>query len=80
MSKRSAGRPNSWGADDVAVFKDIVSTYGLIKGRSVLQDGVEVNGETYQYSISIPTLSKYVKSRVAGSPVKLSRGRPKVAA
>ncbi len=80
MSKRSAGRPLSWGADDVAVFKDVVRQHGLSKGREVLRTGVEVNGEVYQYSISTPTLAKYVKSRVAGSPVKLYRGRPKVAA
>jgi hypothetical protein len=81
MSKRSAGRPKSWGADDVAVFKKVVRAHGLLAGHKVLNSGVEVDGEVWNYSISLPTLSKYVKSRVAGAPVKLSRGRPqKVAA
>lgn len=80
MSKRSAGRPLSWGSADVAVFKRVVREHGLLNGQKVLAEGVEVNGELYQYSISLPTLAKYVKSHTAGFPVKLHRGRPKVAA
>jgi hypothetical protein len=84
MSKSSAvvvvgrGRPEQYGAGFIRAFKVIVRRHGLLKGREVLNaEGVTVGGKHRDVSISLPTLSKYVKrDEVGGKSVKLKRGRP----
>lgn len=72
------GRPEQYGAGFVRAFKVIVRKHGLLKGREVINaEGVTVGGKHRDVSISLPTLSKYVKKAdVGGKPVALFRGRP----
>jgi len=71
------GRPNKFGAKETVQFKQIVREHGLIHGCEFInENGLEVDGVKVMVSITIPTLSKYVKK---GRPVKLKRGRPNVA-
>lgn len=73
----SRGRPQAFDAKFIRAFKSIVTEYGLIRGREVmLAEGVVVDGDLYEVSISLPTLSKYVNSNQGGRPLKLQRGRP----
>lgn len=76
------GRPEQYGAGFVRAFKSIVRKHGLIAGRELINaNGVVVGGTHRAVSISLPTLSKYVKrAEVGGKPVQLKRGRPVKAA
>ena len=66
---RPVGRPNKFNSKTVKLFKRVVAKFGLRKGQVELaRQGVEV---------CLPTLSKYVASNVAGTPLVLRRGRPK---
>jgi hypothetical protein len=83
MSKSSAvvvgrGRPEQYSAGFIRAFKVIVRRHGLLKGREVINaNGVTVGGKHRDVSISLPTLSKYVKrDEVGGKAVPLFRGRP----
>lgn len=81
--KRGRGRPEQYGKGFIRAFKTVVRKHGLLAGREILNaNGVTVGGKHHQVSISLPTLSKYVKREDAGNPVELKRGRPssKVAA
>ena len=75
MSKR--GRPEQYGAGFVRAFKNIVRKHGLINGREIINtEGVTVGGKRREVSISLPTLSRYVKKTdVGGEPVELRQGR-----
>lgn len=79
-SKR--GRPEQYGVGYTRAFKSIVRKHGLLKGREVINaEGVVVGGKHRDVSISLPTLSKYVKKAdKGGSPVELKQGRPRKAA
>jgi len=72
------GRPEQYSAGFIRAFKVIVRRHGLLKGREVLNaEGVTVGGKHRDVSISLPTLSKYVKrDEVGGKSVELKRGRP----
>lgn len=76
------GRPESHGAGAIRAFKAIVRKHGLIAGREIINaNGIVVGGNHRDVSISLPTLSKYVKrAAVGGKPVELKRGRPVKAA
>lgn len=79
---RGRGRPEQYSAGYIRAFKAIVRKHGLLKGRDVLNaNGVSVGGKHRDVSISLPTLSKYVKrAEVGGKSVELKRGRPTKAA
>lgn len=65
MSNR-VGRPDKFAPKQVRQLKKIVQTYGLRKGKTVLNKlGI---------SVSLPTLSKYIN--LGNDPVVLKRGRP----
>ena len=72
------GRPEKFTAAYVRAFKVIVRKHGLIAGREhINSNGVVVGGKQRDVSISLPTLSKYVKREdLGGKPVELFRGRP----
>lgn len=73
------GRPIKFDNDYIAAFKKVVNKEGLLKGHaSINATGVVVRHRRRPVSISLPTLSKYVKSGV--DAVQLSRGRPAKAA
>ena len=76
------GRPEAFGAGYIRAFKSIVRKHGLLKGREVInENGVVVGGKQRDVSISLPTLSKYVKRpNVGGAAVELKQGRPAKAA
>ncbi len=76
------GRPEQYGVGFTRAFKSIVRKHGLLKGRDIINaEGVVVGGKRRDVSISLPTLSKYVKKAdVGGSPVELKQGRPRKAA
>ena len=76
MSQR--GRPESYGKSYIRAFKVIVRKHGLIRGRDFInENGVKIGGKHLGVSISLPTLSKYVKrDEVGGKSVELKRGRP----
>jgi hypothetical protein len=75
------GRPEQYGAGFIRAFKAVVRKHGLLKGREVINaEGVTIGGKHRDVSISLPTLSKYVKKDVGGKPVALFRGRPQKAA
>lgn len=88
MSKSSVvvaigrGRPEQYGAGFIRAFKSIVRKHGLLAGREFINaNGVTVGGRHRDVSISLPTLSKYVKrAEVGGKSVELKRGRPAKAA
>lgn len=64
------GRPNKFTPLQVRSLKQIVRAYGLREGQKALKEiGID---------ISLPTLSKYINTDVAGKPVTLRRGRPKL--
>jgi len=76
------GRPEQYGAGFIRAFKSIVRKHGLLAGREIINaNGVTVGGKHRDVSISLPTLSKYVKrAEVGGKSVELKRGRPVKAA
>ena len=76
------GRPEQYGVGYTRAFKSIVRKYGLLKGREVINEqGVVVGGKHRDVSISLPTLSKYVKkAEVGGNAGELKQGRPRKAA
>ena len=76
------GRPEQYGAGYIRAFKAVVRKHGLLKGREVLNaNGITLFGKHHAVSISLPTLSKYVKrAEVGGKSVELKRGRPTKAA
>lgn len=75
------GRPEAYNASYIRAFKKIVKKHGLLKGQKVINAvGVIVNGKHKQITISLPTLSKYVKKEQGGEIVQLKRGRPRHAA
>lgn len=78
MSKitKKVGRPQKYGPKVIKVLKSVVRLHGLIEGRNViLAEGIIVEGKKREINISLPTLSKYVKSEQGGTkPVKLIRG------
>jgi hypothetical protein len=83
MSKSiSRGRPEQYGVGYIRAFKVIVRKHGLLKGQALINDeGVTVGGKHRDVSISLPTLSKYVKrAEVGGNAVELKQGRPRKAA
>lgn len=84
MSKNivGPGRPEKFGAGYVRAFKSIVRKRGLIAGRlHINANGVVVGGKQRAVSVSLPTLSKYVKRNdLGGKAVELFRGRPSKAA
>lgn len=66
-----------YGAGVIRSLKAIVRKHGLIKGREIInKDGVPQRGKIVKVSISLPTLSKFVKLDIGGKPVELFRGRP----
>jgi hypothetical protein len=76
-AKRGRGRPEAYGPGYIQRFKAIVRKHGLIAGRDLINTkGVVVGNQLRMVSISLPTLSKYVKrENVGGAPVPLKRGR-----
>jgi len=76
------GRTEQYGAGFIRAFKSIVRKHGLLAGREIINaNGVTVGGKHRDVSISLPTLSKYVKrAEVGGKSVELKRGRPVKAA
>lgn len=84
MSKKivGRGRPEKFSAGEVQAFKAIVRRHGLIAGREYINtNGVVVGKKQRDVSISLPTLSKYVKREdIGGKAVALFRGRPSNAA
>ena len=60
----------------------MVRRHGLLKGRDILNEqGINLFGKHIPVSISLPTLSKYVKrAEVGGNAVELKQGRPRKAA
>lgn len=81
-SKVSRGRPEQYGAGFTRAFKSIVRKHGLLAGHvQINENGVNVGGKHRDVSISLPTLSKYVKrADIGGESVELKRGRPAKAA
>lgn len=79
MSQVKRGRPEQYGKGYIRAFKNIVRTHGLLKGQALINaEGVVVGGTRRDVSISLPTLSKYVKRPAVGGPkVALKQGRPK---
>lgn len=81
MSKSNVkrGRPEQYGVGYIRAFKVIVRKHGLLKGQALINEqGVTVGGKARDVSISLPTLSKYVKrADVGGNAVALKQGRPK---
>lgn len=75
---RGRGRPEGFNAAQIQAIKKIVRTHGLIHGREIInQNGITVFGKHQDVSISLPTLSKYVKrDEFGGKSVELKRGRP----
>lgn len=82
MSQVKRGRPEQYGKGFIRAFKNIVRKHGLLKGQSLInENGVMVGGTQRAVSISLPTLSKYVKKPGIGGPkVALKQGRPRLAA
>lgn len=81
VTNRGRGRPELYGAGFIRAFKKIVKKYGLLQGQKVINaEGVVVNGKQVNLTISLPTLSKYVKRVEGGSVLVLKRGRPRDAA
>lgn len=79
---RGRGRPEKFSAGIVRILKAIVKREGLVKGQAFINEhGVSIGKNHYPITVSLPTLSKYVKrSTVAGKDVgkkvELRRGRP----
>ena len=76
------GRPEQYGVGYIRAFKNIVRKHGLLKGQALINEsGIVVGGKARDVSISLPTLSKYVKRNGVGGPkVVLKQGRPKTKA
>lgn len=76
------GRPEQYGVGYIRAFKNIVRRHGLLKGQALINEsGVVVGGKARDVSISLPTLSKYVKrNKIGGPKVALKQGRPKTKA
>lgn len=75
------GRPELYNASYIRAMKKVVKKHGLLKGQKVINaEGLVVNGKHKQITISLPTLSKYVKKEQGGNVVLLKRGRPRQAA
>lgn len=75
-STKKVGRPQKYSGRVIRALKSVVRLHGLIAGREhILAEGVIVNGKPMSINISLPTLSKYVKSEQGGTGgVKLVRG------
>jgi hypothetical protein len=73
---KKVGRPQKYGPKVIKALKSVVRLHGLIAGRDViLAKGVIIGGKRVDINISLPTLSKYVKSEQGGTKgVKLVRG------
>lgn len=73
---KKVGRPQKYNGKVIKALKSVVRLHGLIAGREhILAEGLIVNGKRQEISISLPTLSKYVRSVQGGTnPVKLVRG------
>jgi hypothetical protein len=80
MAKR--GRPEQYGKGFIRAFKNVVRKHGLLRGQVILNEqGINLFGKHIPISISLPTLSKYVKRHGVGGPkVALKQGRPRKAA
>lgn len=78
MSQVKRGRPEQYGKGFIRAFKNIVRKHGLLKGQALINEsGVVVGGAHLDVSISLPTLSKYVKKPgIGGAKVALKQGRP----
>jgi hypothetical protein len=80
--KMSRGRPEKFNATYTKYFKSIVRKHGLKKGHVLInKEGVFLPGKKgnvcKSVSISLNTLSKYVKREdMGGKPVLLRVGRP----
>jgi len=79
---KQRGRPEQYGKGHIRAFKNVVRKHGLLKGQAILNDeGINLFGKNISVSISLPTLSKYVKrADVGGNAVALKQGRPRKAA
>lgn len=82
MSKAKRGRPEQYGKGFIRAFKNVVRKHGLLRGQAILNEqGINLFGKHIPVSISLPTLSKYVKRPAVGGPkVALKQGRPRKAA
>ena len=70
MATLRRGRPNKFSGVQVRAIKAIVRAYGLREGQKALKEiGLQ---------LSLPTLARYITSTIAGKPIKLRRGRPKL--
>lgn len=79
--KAGRGRPAKFVKKSViAALKSVVKKHGLLAGHEqiVANGGVTVRGKLEPLTVSLPTLSKYVKS--GENSVELKRGRPRKAA
>lgn len=81
VAKRGRGRPELYNSSYIRAMKKIVKQHGLLKGQKIINaEGLIVNGKQRQITISLPTLSKYIKREQGGRVIQLKRGRPRLAA